>query len=174
MKMNNPNVQTGFTLIELMITIAMLAVLIMMGTALTRSWVDRSQVNSALATFKTAVYQAKASALRNTNNQPLSNSSVSVCFNSTNNTINIIRTAFNSNDVCTVPTGTPPSNANALIRTMPLSKDIFIQQGTTTFECLSFNSAGVLVKAAGSSCINNVTAAFKVGKNDETAEFNIL
>lgn len=174
MKINNPNMHMGFTLIELIITIAVLSILLMAGTALTRSWVDRSQVNSALATFKTAVYQAKASALRNTNNQPLNNSAVTVCFDSTNSTLNIIRTAVNSNDVCTVPAGSPPSSDNILLRTMPLSKDVFIQQGSTSFECLSFNSAGILVKATGTSCINDVTAAFKVGKNDETAEFKIL
>ena len=111
MKIQHPTTQTGFTLIELMITIALFSILLMLGSSLTRTWVDRSQVNSALTTFKTAVTQAKASALRNTNNQLISNSSVSVCLDSTTNTLNIIRTALNSTNVCEIPSS-PSASSN--------------------------------------------------------------
>jgi type IV pilus assembly protein PilA len=173
MKIQHPSAQTGFTLIELMITIAVFMILIFVGTSLTRTWVDRSQVNSALSTLKTAIHQAKASALRNTNNQPLSNSAVSICLDSSTNTLNIIRTAVLASNVCDISSGTSASD-NVLLRSMPLSSGIFINQGNTTFECLSYNAAGVLIKMTGTSCTSNSTEAFKVGKNDETAEIKIL
>lgn len=169
----HPIPQAGFTLIELMVTLTIFAVLIMMGSSLTRTWVDRSQVNSAISTLKTAVFQAKASALRNTNNQPLNNSSVSVCLDSTSNTINIIRTALNSNNVCETP-DSASSTGNVLLRTLPISNDIYIKQGSAFFNCLSFNSAGVVIQASGTSCSSDTSAAFKVGKNDESADISIL
>ena len=173
MKIQHPSAQTGFTLIELMITIALFSILLMLGSSLTRTWVDRSQVNSALTTFKTAVTQAKASALRNTNNQLISNSSVSVCLDSTTNTLNIIRTALSSTNVCELPSS-PSAGSNTLLRTFPLSQDIFIKQGTYSFQCISFNSAGVLVLVSGSGCSSDLATAFKVGKNNETADIYIL
>mgnify|MGYP005830621547 CR=1 FL=1 len=63
--------QSGFTLIELMITITVMTIVLFMGSSLTSAWIDQSQVNNATSSIQSAISQAKALALCNTNNTPL-------------------------------------------------------------------------------------------------------
>lgn len=158
----------GFTLVELMITIAVLSIILMMGTALTRSWIDRSQVTHAMSAFKSAVNQAQAAALRNTNNQPTNSASVSVCWNANNSTMRIVRVAKGSQQVC------QDVAENTVLQTISLPKGLAIQQGNIAFQCISFNSAGVVIVAASSNCISDTKSTFKVGKNNETADLSLI
>lgn len=166
--------QQGFTLIELMITLVILAVLLFMGTNLTRSWVDRSQVDGAMASVKNAVSQAKSAALRNTNNQPTNYAAASVCYDQTNNTLNVVRAAREANNACLVTTEDAPEQ-NYILNRFPLAKGITLKVGNTNFECLSFNSAGVLVSADGvnGTCSNQLNLKIDVEKNDEEVQVSI-
>jgi len=59
--------QSGFTLIELMITIAIIALLAVVAAPYTSSWIHEANVNEAKSTLHRAHGQAKAIALRNPN-----------------------------------------------------------------------------------------------------------
>ncbi|WP_159516611.1 prepilin-type N-terminal cleavage/methylation domain-containing protein [Acinetobacter sp. 18QD2AZ41W] len=159
----------GFTLIELMITITVLSILLLIGSALTRSWVDRSQINSGISTLKNTVAQAKTAALRNTNNQPLNHPAVSVCWNALSHTLSVLRLAQNSSDLCNVA-----SADHTVLFNSSLAQGIVIRQDQTAFQCLAFNAAGVLIAPAGSSCVNSSSLSLKVEKNNENAEFTLF
>ena len=166
--------QYGFTLIELMITLVVLAILLLLGTNLTRSWIDRSQVDGGMASVKNAVSQAKSAALRNTNNQPTSYAAASVCFDSNNNTLNVVRAASQANNACLITTEDAPEQ-NYILNRFALAKGVTLKVGNADFECLSFNSAGVLVDAVGSnaSCSNQLSLKIDIEKNDEKVQVSI-
>lgn len=158
----------GFTLIELMITITVLSILLMVGANLSRAWIDRSQVNNAIPTLKNAVFQAQSTALRNTHNLAPDQASVSVCWNATTHTLNVIRLKTASSDVC------QESANSSVIQSFTLAKDLYIKQGTQPFQCLSFTSAGVITVATGSGCASSTKSMFTVGKNNETADISLI
>ncbi|WP_187671625.1 pilus assembly FimT family protein [Zestomonas carbonaria] len=56
---------SGFTLIELMVTIAVMAMLIMLAAPFASGWTERAQLNSAESIWREAYGRAKAAALRN-------------------------------------------------------------------------------------------------------------
>ena len=109
--------QHGFTLIELMITITILAILLVMGSSLTQTWIDRSQVNNTITIVKNTMLQAKVAALRNPYNSLSNTPSVSVCLDSSN-ILHIIR----ANIASTEPCSTTSAN-NSLLQSTPLASD---------------------------------------------------
>jgi type IV pilus assembly protein PilA len=165
---NLSTIHQGFTLIELMIAITVLSLILMIGVSLSRSWMDRSQVNNAIPTFKNAVFQAQVAALRNPHNLAPSQASVSVCWNATTHTLNILRLKNASNNVC------QQSADTSVLQSFTLAKDISIKQGTQPFQCISFTSAGVLIVAPNSGCASDTKSIFTVGKNHETANITLI
>lgn len=160
--------QHGFTLIEMMISITILAILLVMGSSLTQTWLDRSQVNSAITVLKNSMAQAKAAALRNPNNALLNTPSVSVCLDSSN-TLHIIRANIASTAPCS-----PTSANNSLLQSTPLANGISIKHGTALFACLSFNSRGMITANTDPNCSNLTHLDFEVKKNHESAYIKIL
>lgn len=158
----------GFTLVELMITISVVTFLLMAVANFTGRWVDRSQVNNAIPTFKNAVFQAQVAALRNTHNLAPTAASVSVCWQEDEHILRIIRLKTVSTDVCA------QSSDTTVLQSFSMPKGLSIQQGTDTFKCISFNSAGVLIVASGSGCSNDTKSIFQVGKNNETADITLI
>lgn len=166
--------QRGFTLIELMITIAVLALLLFIGSALTSAWIDRSQVNNGLSSLKNAVSQAKSAALRNTNDQPTEHPAASVCFDNQNNTINVVRATQFTTNACLVSANSTPTQ-NYVLQSFTLAKGIELKENSIDFECLAFNSSGVLVVASGltGSCSNQTNLKIDIEKNDEKAQIQV-
>lgn len=147
----------GFTLIEMMITIALLGFILMIGSSLTRAWIDQSQVNNAIHTIQDAVSQTKAIAIRNTNNTTLEQAAASLCIYDTS-----IKIVYGN---CP---SVEPINA---IQSFPLSSDISIKDGNTPLFCMDFNYVGILVPA--SNCTTTATPTLTIGKNNESAEIII-
>ena len=160
--------QLGFTLIELMITITILAILLVMGSSLTQTWIDRSQVNNTITIVKNTMLQAKVAALRNPYNSLSNTPSVSVCLDSSN-ILHIIR----ANIASTEPCSTTSAN-NSLLQSTPLASGISIKHGTVLFACLSFNSRGMITPNTDPNCSTLTHLDFEVKKNHESADIKIL
>lgn len=160
--------QQGFTLIELMISITILAILLVMGASLTQQWVDRSQVNSTMTILKNTMLQAKVAALRNPVNSLSNRPSVSVCLDN-NNALNIIRANALSDTPCDLS-----SADNTLLQSTPLANGISIKHGTLLFACLSFNSRGMVTTNTDPNCSTLTHLDFEVKKNHERADIKIL
>ena len=169
-----PKTQRGFSLIELMMTVTILAILLFIGSSLSRAWVDRGHVNDAMAVVKAAVLQAKSAALRNTNNQPNSYAAASVCYDSVTSSINVVRAAAYANNACMVLAENSPEQ-NYILKTMKLAQGIRLSIDEADFDCLAFNASGVLVNAVGVSatCANQENIKVVIEKNDEHAEVQI-
>lgn len=166
--------QLGFTLIELMITIVVLALLLFIGSSLTSAWIDRNQVNNGLSSLKNAVSQAKSAALRNTNDQPTEHPAASVCFDRQNNKVNIVRAAQFTTNACLVSADSTPTQ-NYVLQSFPLAQGITLTANSGNFECLAFNSSGVLVEATGlaGACSNQTNLKIDIEKNDEKAQIQV-
>lgn len=159
-----PRSQRGFTLVELMVTIAILGILLMVGLPLTRAWIDRTRADSAAASLKTAIFDARVIALRNPNNQLASDVATRACIDSTTNQINVILLDLNSTASCNDTTG------YQVIKSLPFAEGVTFKQGTTSISCVAFNSNGLLNTTSCAATLNT----FTVGKNSETADVNIL
>lgn len=147
----------GFTLIELMITIALLSFILMIGSSLTRAWVDQSQVNSAINTVQDAVSQTKAIAVRNTHNTTMQQASASMCIYDTS--------------IAIVHGSCPSTEPTHPVQSFPISNGIHIKNGSEELFCMDFNYVGVLVP--NSTCIDTATPTLTIGKNNEHAEIVI-
>ncbi|WP_180028307.1 prepilin-type N-terminal cleavage/methylation domain-containing protein [Acinetobacter sp. YH16032] len=166
--------QLGFTLVELMITIVVIAILLFMGTSLTRAWIDQGHVDNTISALKNATFQARAAALRNTNNQPSTFAAASVCFDRTNQNILVVRAAQFSTDGCT-PSATNATDGNFILQSIPLDKNVNLTVNSVDFNCLAFNSAGILVNSSYSSqvCSNFSDIKITIKKNKEIADVQI-
>ncbi len=152
----------GFTLVELMITILIMTILLLMGTSLTSSWITRSQVNNASSILKTAVFQARVAAIRNTNNKTSTAIATSVCIDYSNKVIHILR--IKSGTTCS-------TSGNEILKSMTFSEGITIKKDTSLVNCFAFSTTGILMSA--SSCTATLDD-IKVKKNDDEIKINIV
>lgn len=158
----------GFTLIELMITITVLSILLLMGSNLTRAWIDRSQVNNTITIVKNTMSQAKTAALRNPQNSLSNAPSVSVCLDSSN-TLHIVRANVANTTPCNLS-----STSNSLLQSVALADGVSIKHGAVLFACLSFNSRGMITANTDPNCSTLTHLDFEVKKNNEIANIKVL
>ena len=168
MKTCLPKSERGITLIELMIVITVLTILMFMGTSLTRSWIDRSQVNNTINILRNSVQQAKVMALRNPENQALNQAAIHLCLDETNNSLHIVRPKADTSNECSLS-----SSNNIVLQSTDLASNVFIQHNNSQFKCLAFNAAGVVVSTGG-QCATQNQLRFKVGKNNESADITLM
>ena len=143
---------TGFTLIEIIIAIAVTSALLLMGIPLTTDWIDSTQVNNAAANLKSAAAQAKSAALRNSKNITMGSVANSLCFDATTQKLTVVH-------------GTCATASTAdLIFTYSIANGVSIKTGGNNFECISFDSAGLVIPSA--DCASD-TINFEIGKRNE-------
>lgn len=152
----------GFTLIELMITVALLAILLMMVSSLTGAWSDRNHVQSAKSSLQTAIKQARISAIRNAQNKKANVAATSVCIDSSTRTINTY-SITGSNTACAA--------ANTLLRTANYSSGVTFKQGSTAISCFVFTAGGILLD--GGVCVSSLDP-ITVKKNAEDEEIDAI
>lgn len=156
--------QAGFTLVELMIVVGLLALLMMVGSSLTSSWVAGAQVNSAASSLKSAVYQARIAALRNTGNKNIDQPAASVCIDGDN--VKVIAIANNTTtEVC-------ESVYNRPIQKMPYADGIVFKQNGAAISCMTFNPAGLVLSFPG--CSNNLAHKIEIEKSGEKVEVDVI
>ena len=161
--MKNAPVQArGFTLIELIVTLALLAILRAMVAPLKGGWTDRSRVQSAKSSLKTAISQARTAAIRNTENRLSSQTAASACIDTSALTITAYRIT-GTNDPC--------SSSNTKLKEASFASGVSFKQGGTSVTCFVFNANGVLMNSG--SCATTLDT-ITIKKNVEEEEIDAI
>lgn len=127
------HVPGGFTLIELVVVIAITVAAMLVAVPLTTSWVDSARVNEAQGLFQQAFSRTKALALRNGSVATASDPAASLCQNG-----NVLYVYSGLPGTC----GTGSYVWQGIV---PGDGNTQIQLNSATFSCLALNNAGIPV-----------------------------
>lgn len=141
----------GFTLIELMITIAIFSLMVTMGAQLTTSWVNSAQQRDAAGLLKQGISRAKATALRNPGGALNSWPAAALCRSGQ------VLKLYSISDQASINCS---STSNILWQTN-LPSAATLQAGGTDISCVAFNSRGLPVN--GSNACATSTISVTVG-----------
>lgn len=141
----------GFTLIELMITLAIFSFLVTMGLQLTKSWTDSAKQQEAASLLKQGISRAKATALRNPDAAQNDAPAAALC--RSGQSLKLFSAAGKTSINCA-------SDKNIILWQANLPGSTALQNGGSDITCIAFNSRGMPVNG-NSSCTTstiNVTA----------------
>ena len=169
-RINSASKAAGFSLIELVITLALVSFLLLMGGSLTSAWIDRSKVDNAAAMLKSATSFARSTALRNPSNKRANEPAVAVCITN-DNTHQVIR-VLPINNAATPCPDYDPDNSDAELRIMEFSKGISIKQGSEKLECIAFNTHGLA--STSPTCTGQPNTEVTIGRNSEESTIKLI
>ncbi|MCD5996713.1 type II secretion system protein [Pseudomonas sp. CDFA 602] len=153
------NRSKGFTLVELMITLAVFSFLLTMGVQLTSAWMDSAKQRDAAGLLKQGISRAKATALRNPGAAPEGSSAAVLCLSG--QALKLFGATQSGAINCASTTG--------VLWTAQLPASATLQANGSDLSCIAFNSRG-LPSAGGSAC---ATSSVDVTVGNESA-FNVL
>jgi len=130
----------GFTLIELMITIALFGLLLFVGVPLTQSWTNSSYQRDAAGLLKQGISRAKATALRNQGAVQDTAPAAVLCHSGQN--LKLFRLNAGQSIDCTT------TNTPVWTSTIPAAAGIKV--GGIDMTCVAFSNRGLAV--SGSPC----------------------
>ena len=84
------NRASGFSLIEMMVVVAILGILAVAGTALTVNWVKQAEITKTVASLANAISLAKSTSIRNERGFTDNSTASQICLNS-NNTLSVYK-----------------------------------------------------------------------------------
>lgn len=148
------NRSRGFTLIELMITLAIFSFLITMGSQLTKSWTDSARQLEAANLLKQGISRAKATALRNPGAAQSNAPAAALC--SSGQTLKLFSVADLASINCAA--------TDNILWQANLPGSAALQNGGTNITCIAFNSRGLPV--TGSNSCTTSTINVTVGSED--------
>lgn len=146
----------GLSLIELMVTLALLAFLLSVGLPLTSGWVQSAHQRDAVGMLTEALGRAKALALRNPQGLADQSQPVAVtCLGKS--TLSVVAASAKGVD-CGV--------GRAWAAQLPADASI-VQSDNSTFQCVAFNERGIaLATTVGSLACSQSSLNVKVGSQD--------
>lgn len=155
--------EAGLSLIELMITITILAILVVSGTALTGQWSRQTELDKASMALNSAMGLAKATAIRNEFAQTADASASQICFDANTKVLEVRKASATQAASC----------SNTIVFSYPLSQSIEIKNvDTTSFKCFSFNHFGQVATEITGNCKKNLTLTLSNGTLNESLTFN--
>ena len=160
----------GFSLIELMVGIAIMAVVMASSVSLGGGWVDESRVTDARSQLRLAYSKARAYALRNSN--AVTTASTWMCLNS-----GVVYVYESTTAKPTGPTtcGDAGSVWHADLAGGTTTKvEMASAANSTAFSCLGFSNRGLPVSSTltGSACTTAQTLYVKRGNSNEATTLN--
>ena len=165
--------RAGFTLIELVVTLAIIAILAAAGLPFAKSWMDGTRKLQAASNLIEAVGQARAIAMRNPHAQsgaalPLA----AVVYDNANQLLSVM--SSDGTTWSTVWSGHTASRGSSI----KIQLQVIGTAGQVDLGCVAFNSRGIQVPAsgvAGKTCQNPLgsgkqyEAVIGMGDNDSEA-----
>lgn len=163
--MSRSRSETGFTLIELMIGVAIMAMLLLLAMPFTRNWIDSNRQMQARSVLWEAIAQARAVALRNPS--AVADNAMLASSLRLNGTLLQV-TAANSGMV--LWSGNVSDSAVLKLAGTSDFADVASFNGSSNgaFICLAFNSRGQHLAAAPGCVQSNATLSrIAIGLNDQ-------
>ena len=153
----------GVTLIEVMITVAILAILVLTGTSLTGLWSKQSELDKATISLKSAMSLSRSTAIRNQFAKNIDDTASQICFDNKNKKIVVHKATATGSASCSSP----------IVFSYPLSSTIEIKNiDDTNFNCFAFNNFGQVMNVNTENCKNNLSLTINNGSLNETLNLN--
>ena len=160
----------GFSLIELMVGIAIMAVVMASSVSLGGGWVDESRVTDARSQLRLAYSKARAYALRNSN--AVTTASAWMCLN---NGVVYVYESTTAKPTGPTTCGDAGSVWHADLAGGTTTKvEMASAANSTAFSCLGFSNRGLPVSSTltGSACTTAQTLYVKRGNSNEATTLN--
>lgn len=153
----------GVTLIEVMITVAILAILVLTGTSLTGLWSKQVELDKATISLKSAMSLSRSTAIRNQFAKNIGDTVSQICLDNNNKKIVVHKATATGAASCSSP----------IVFSYPLSSTIEIKNvNATNFKCFAFNSFGQVMNINAGNCKNNLSLTVSNGSLNETFTLN--
>ena len=155
--------ERGLSLIELMVTITILAILVVTGTSLTALWSKQAEVDKATMSLKSAMDLAKSTAIRNEFAKSMNYDAASqICFDQNKKELSVHKATATESASCTT----------TIVFSYPLSQTIEIKDANSNdFKCFSFNHFGQVSTDITGNCKTNLSLTISNGSLNETNNF---
>lgn len=151
--------QRGFTLIEVLITVALVGIIAVVASPLTGSIMSGSRISEAEGVLNQAVGKAKAIALRNHMGAMSDAPVAAVCISNTN------QLTVEQGD-----SGTSPSCSTgdgSIVWTAQMNSDVAIKTSESgapsVVSCMCFSNKALLTSSSCSGCISNTNFQLSIG-----------
>ncbi|MCY1267955.1 hypothetical protein D9M68_216870 [compost metagenome] len=150
----------GFSLIELMIVVALIGILAMIAGPFTMAWSDSAQARDAEGLLNQGIGRAKATALRNRYAMIDAQPAALLCL-SPDKLLSLHEAAA---------AGSPASCASPPLWSAQLPERVAVQSAGGDFSCLALDTKALPTHLSG--CSTSQTFALKVGSEDVSVTFN--
>ena len=155
--------ERGLSLIELMVTITILAILVVTGTSLTGLWSKQAELDKATMSLKSAMDLAKSTAIRNEFAKSMDYAASQICFDQNERKLSVHKATVMESASCTT----------TIVFSYPLSQTIEIKDANSSnFKCFSFNHFGQVSTEITGNCKMNLSLTISNGSLNETNNLN--
>lgn len=155
----------GFSLIELMTTIALLAILAMIAGPFTSAWSDRAKLHDAEGILNQGIGRAKAAALRNRYGIVDGEPAATLCLSSDN-----LLSLHEATDKITPASCDTPTIWQTRV---PASVSITLTSDASALACLSFDGRAAFATVdVGSDCASSTALTLATGGEHVEQVFN--
>lgn len=153
--------ESGFSLIELMVTIVILGILATTGISLTGKWSQQVALDKAIMSMQSGFSLAKSTAMRNGSARATTEASSRICFDNTTKVLAVHEATSAAAASCSTP----------IVFQYSLGSAITIKQSSTDFSCFAFNHFGQIM-AASTPCIDTLSLTVTNGSLDESIDLS--
>lgn len=155
------SVESGFSLIELMITVALIAILALIGNSLTGLWSKQAELDKAVMSLQSAISLARSTALRNEHPLGTGYLASQLCFDKVEHKLSVHKATETESASCSTP----------IEFNYTLSDAIEIKNNGNDFLCFPFDNFGQISKNSG-VCQTKLSLTISNGGLNETITFD--
>lgn len=158
--------QYGFTLVEIMVVLGILALLVFAASPLTGAWVNDAHLAQTEGSLKQAIGRAKAIALRNEQGITSDNAAAALCITEADGerVLSVLEGVDNDSPSCTGPTGSVSWSTQ-------LSQRIDINtENDSPASCVCFDNKALITASGDCSACTESTTFLLIGGSRNEAE----